>query len=587
MALYLVVVFIPVILTNFSFYWKISEGMKAQRTADLQWSLEKKQEQFRKLIEGLIGYTSALYSDVSLYNALDTLYVREEDMLQAYYGVIHASMNRFVPLDNQIYDAYVYTNNPSLIPSGVLKRLPEQNSIDNWYEQMKKDATPGKLIVYANAFVCGEYPVFLALGDCSQPDLSIIRKLDFYKGYSHYDKYIRIDISSQFVESVLQDRTSPGHLYLLNAEGRVIFSSTDTGVGEQLGEVREVGKLVLHAAYNDLNYLKGWELVGVYPEEQLLLAVLKSQPFIVYLTLVNFLLPSVFILLFSRSLTSRIGVLLKQMKQVKNQRFEPLRIQPSHDEIGQLTEEFDRMTIQISKLIQEVYVAELDRKQAQFNALQSQINPHYLFNTLESIRMNCLSSGELETASIIRRLARGLRRSLQWGEDRIPLREEIDFVIDFLEIHKFRFEQRLHYELSIDAAAYELTIPKLSILPLVENACIHGVEQIEGEGRIQISACFYEQGLRIEVTDNGPGIDEEEVERLKHFIVCGINEGQRIGLKNVYDRLKWQFGPHAALEIESGSGAGTSIILFIPVNREEAGAGPAEGEADVEGHRSG
>jgi two-component system, sensor histidine kinase YesM len=566
MFLYLAAVFIPVVLTNYAFYWKTAETVKHQKVADFKMSLEKNKETFRKLIEGLIGYSSALYSDGSLYSSLDTFYTREEEKLSAYSDIMSIAMNRFVPIDKQVYHTYLYTNNPSLISSGVLKSLMKDDSIEPWYSKVRGDDAPGKLLLYTNSSACEDRTLLPAIGDCGQPYLSIIHKMDFYKAYSNYDKILRIDIIPKYLENTLRDSSSPGKIYLINAEGTVVFSTDGAYVGEKPGELEEEDSLVLSGAFDDVNFLKDWKIIGVYPKAKVLDAVLKSRMFIVYLTCVNFLLPSILILLFSRSLNMRIGLLLKQIKRVKNQRFEPLQITPADDEIGQLTEELDRMTIQISTLIQNVYVAELDRKQAQFNALQSQINPHYLFNTLESIRMNSINKGELETATIIRRLAKGFRRSIEWGNDQIPLREEMEFITDFLEIQKFRFEERLSYQISVDDSVKDILIPKMSILPLVENACIHGIEYCEKPGLIQVTASYYASGVRIEVADNGPGIKEEEIEVLRRYIENGVNKGSHVGLKNVHDRLKWQFGSNATLDIQSAEGKGTRVRLHIPVS---------------------
>ncbi|SDE80135.1 two-component system, sensor histidine kinase YesM [Fontibacillus panacisegetis] len=568
MVIYFAVVFIPVMLTNSAFYWKTAESVRRQKVADYHLSLEKNKETFQKMIEGLIGYSSALYSDVSLYNSLDTSYTDEDAMLHAYNTVINPAMNRFVPIEKQLYNAYVYTNNPTLISAGVLKSLLKDKDLEGWYEELKNDQDTGRLKVYTTPSTCENQTIYPTKGACGQPYLSIIRKLDFYNGYDNYDKLLKIDIIPQFLENTLQNNSSPGPVYLLNPEGIVVFSSGGKAVGEVLGEQKTDHTMVLYGSFDNVSFLKGWKMVGVYPDDQALQSVLKSQTFILYLTIVNFLFPSVVILLFSRSLNTRIGLLLKQIKRVKNQRFEPLLIKPSSDEIGQLTEEFNRMTVQISRLIQDVYLAELDRKQAQFNALQSQINPHYLFNTLESIRMNCVSNREMETASIIRRLAKGLRRSIEWGNDRIPLREEMDFVSDFLEIQKFRFEQRINYQLSMDDSAKNILIPKFSILPLVENACIHGIENSDKPGLILVSVHIHDGMLVIEVTDNGPGMDEEDMEKLRDFVERGINTGRHVGLKNVHDRLKWHFGSEAVLNFDSKAGAGTSVKIYVPVHEE-------------------
>src|SRR5699024_5968416 len=153
------------------------------------------------------------------------------------------------------------------------------------------------------------------------------------------------------------------------------------------------------------------------------------------------------------------------------------------DEIGELRSAFNRMYKKIKELINDVYIShirkkdlELQRKQAQISALQSQINPHFLFNVLETIRMRSLLKKEDETAKIIQNMAKLLRTSITWGKDWVTVKEEVQLIQSFLEIQQYRFGDKLQYAFDVDESTFDYTIPNMLLIPFVENASIHGIE---------------------------------------------------------------------------------------------------------------
>ncbi|WP_019910809.1 sensor histidine kinase [Paenibacillus sp. HW567] len=565
MILYFAAVFVPVLLTNIFFYTITADNVRSDKVKDLKQSLERNKDNFRKMVEGIISFSSVIYNDGVLYSALDQSYSSESEVLSVYSEVLNNSINRFVPLNKQFYNAYLYTDNDTLIHSGPVQFIDAATREQGWYRATTRSGGNRKWLLYTNTSnaTCENAAKQTPDRDCTSSYLSVIRELDFYKAYSRYHKILKVDILPEYLESTLFDRSFPGQIYLINPEGKVIYSSEaqpslrpDVTVSNNTTQIS--------STFDDVDYLKGWQMTGVYPSRIVDQSLLKSRRLIVYLTCANLLFPSIIILLISRSLNSRLGLLLSGIKRVKNQRFEILKAKPASDEIGQLTEEFNRMTEQIDGLIQDVYIAELDRRQAQFNALQSQINPHYLFNTLEAIRMNCLIKGEDETASVIKLLGRGFRRSLSWGQDLIPLYEEMDFVTDYLDIQQFRFGHRLSYELDLDDAVLEVLLPKMSILPLVENACIHGIEHSECPGAILVTAKCPQDRVIIRVHNNGLAIEPGQLQQLTGSLESQAMQGKHVGLKNVYNRLKWHFGSEFAFSILSGQEEGTTVEIQIP-----------------------
>src|SRR5699024_570560 len=156
---------------------------------------------------------------------------------------------------------------------------------------------------------------------------------------------------------------------------------------------------------------------------------------------------------------------------------------------------------------------QLQKQQAQLSALQSQINPHFLFNTLETIRMRSLIKNEEETATIIQNMAKMLRNSITWGEDWVTIEEEVNIIQSFLEIQQYRFDEKLSYEVQSEPTLKLASTPHISSLALVEKASIHGIEPKKGHGHIQIEISKTEENkLLIEIIDDGVGFKESELE---------------------------------------------------------------------------
>jgi len=282
--------------------------------------------------------------------------------------------------------------------------------------------------------------------------------------------------------------------------------------------------------------------------------------------------PTLVIVWFARSLSVRLARLLKHMKKVKNQQYDTIDGAESRDELGQLTGEFNRMTLQVKSLIQDVYMADLQKKEhelqrryAQLNALQSQINPHFLFNALETIRMRSLIKQETETAKIIQNMAKIFRNSLAWRKDTVTVREELEFIHCFLEIQKYRFGDKLDYEVQVDDAALDCPVPKMAFLPFVENASIHGIEPLKRGGRIELRIGRTADMLSFAIRDNGVGMDEDMVLRLRGYMDGEEEMGDRIGVQNVIYRLKLYYGDRFLLRFDSEPGRGTVVRIDIPL----------------------
>ncbi|ANU16245.1 two-component sensor histidine kinase [Planococcus maritimus] len=282
-----------------------------------------------------------------------------------------------------------------------------------------------------------------------------------------------------------------------------------------------------------------------------------------------------FTYLFSLSITKPVHQLTKAANELAKGRFDqPIRVN-SNDEISFLAKTFDHMRVNINKLIVEIQQkaqveselqeSQLLLQQSQMRHLQSQINPHFLFNTLNTLSKKAYLDGAEDTSDLLVSVAGLLRYNLKRLDHTVTLEEEAHVLTQYMDIQKARFSDRLTFHMELDASALVYQMPSLTLQPLIENAVIHGIEPKEEDGEIWFRIKDEDQYIRVEIEDNGRGMDENKIEQL---LTGGIapQEGHAtgIGFANVAKRLQLFYGSDNVVEIESTPQYGTKIILKLP-----------------------
>lgn len=226
------------------------------------------------------------------------------------------------------------------------------------------------------------------------------------------------------------------------------------------------------------------------------------------------------------------------------------------------------MIRRINVLVNEVVQEKLNAKQAQLENLQAQINPHFLYNTLNCIEWKALANDQIELSEMIQCLSRMFRFSLKGGENRIPLEKEIENVRDYLMLQKKRFEESLTYLVDVQEEVLKCHVIKFFMQPLVENSILHGIQKRQGGGYVGISAEREADMLVICVWDNGEGIDEEKIRRLLQGETYEEQQKRhRHGIYNVNERLVMNYGEESGLQFENRSVGGTKVTIRIPMEK--------------------
>lgn len=301
----------------------------------------------------------------------------------------------------------------------------------------------------------------------------------------------------------------------------------------------------------------------------------NNIPIIVLIIIVTFIIPILLMKVLERSITERITILGKAFGEGDNEIFQPIKEIKGTDEISALMHNYNRIVGINNELTNTIYKdklreqeSDLARKNAELLALQSQINPHFLFNALESIRMHSILKGENETAEMVQRLAVMQRQNVEWHDDAVTIEEEEGFIDAYLQLQSYRFGERISFNIDIDEECKKVLIPKLTLVTFVENACVHGIESKSAQGWIFVRVNKKEDKLIIEVEDTGDGMDEKEAEalqeRMNNVTIDAIRKAKHVGILNACLRIKMMFRDQAKFAIDSEKGIGMSVIITIP-----------------------
>ncbi|MFS0724285.1 cache domain-containing sensor histidine kinase [Paenibacillus sp. 1P07SE] len=271
------------------------------------------------------------------------------------------------------------------------------------------------------------------------------------------------------------------------------------------------------------------------------------------------------IVMIARSVTRRVFLLMNKMSQVRQGRLNLLDIEPREDEIGQLVSSYNYMIHSVQELMDEQFRLGQEKTGAELKALQSQINPHFLYNTLDMLNWMALRDERSNIQQVVYALSDYYKLILNKGEDFVTLRDELRLCSIYMEIQNKRFKNRIRLEIDVDENAMICMLPKITLQPLVENAIVHGIlEKPEGSGVIAIRGGIYHGRLKLQVADDGVGFGSGGSGR-----PGAARKGSGYGLSNIGKRLELYYGESQSLRFESKAGQGASVLIDVPVVLDE------------------
>ena len=414
--------------------------------------------------------------------------------------------------------------------------------------------------------------------------ISMSRAVEITVGGSTEQAVLLIEMAYQGIEEVLDEVTlgNGGYIYLMDSKGEIIWhpkfeliasgrvkENNLVAAGYDDGSREEVFNGTSQTVVTKTVGYTGWKLVGVIKGTGISLNMLKTRLFIVFVILLIIFIVIIINSYISFRVTNPIRELEKSVKALEEGNLDADIYMGGSYEVQHLGKSVQDMKFRIKGLMQDIVNEHEEKRKSEFDSLQAQINPHFLYNTLDIIVWQIENEKQSEAVHTVTALARFFRLSLGKGKNIVTVKDEIDHVKNYLMIQHMRFKNKFDYEFDIAEDVLELPSLKLMLQPLVENAIYHGMEFMDGDGLIMVKAWREEDELYLSVADNGLGMTEDKVEMiLTGKSSSGNGRGSGIGVKNVNERIKLYFGEAYGLTIDSEPDEGTKVTIHLPVKAE-------------------
>ena len=526
-------------------------------------------------VESAVGLMQNIYGSRYVNEFMKSEFASPEDYYNQYIDFIKDSLYA-IGVSNGHYNTVIYADNDGIVNGGYFHRLDEVEDTQ-WYRELNE--SDRDVIIFSD---------YITSGMNKQRVISLARHMDYYlKGQEKSVIRMNLDYSGMSLDIINAKYSAT--LYVCEGD-KVLFSNDGRGGLQVPFESMDMQRARQAGIHDTMNiYGKTWDIYVMTPAIDSRAIILDNMLLVGSLICVNLVLPFLIMGLINRSFTQRIREMDSVFSNVDGDELTQLPEVRGNDEISALMTSYNRMARRMNELIQTVYKdrlksQEIDiaRQKAELLALHSQINPHFLFNALESIRMHSVLKKEFETADMVQKLALMERQNVEWGGDFVRIGEEMEFVEAYLELQKYRFGPKLSYEINVDENCCDYKLPKLSLVTFVENACVHGMENKTLASWIFVRIYIQEEMLVIEVEDTGSGMSEEQcrnmLNEMETVSIEMLQENRHVGVLNAALRLKMATEGRVRFEMDSEIGAGTMVTISIPVDVVEQIDG-YEGEA--------
>ncbi|WP_457943004.1 histidine kinase [Caproiciproducens sp. LBM24188] len=515
---------------------------------------------------------ASIVTDDQLQTLLSTRYQSDEQF--------HEVCRNYNKLDSyysgyaEVSNITLYCNNPTMSDYGRIKVATEQDKKTKWYQEASKSPIPHWMTwIYndqrGNRIV--QLRVVYRVSVVSTGGFAIL-------AVDVNNNHLNSGISADPMETVISVNDDP-----------VFYSTNSSLTGKNMPMAIDRTQDVFRCAgifpFDGKNQLlQVSTFVPVYSNDKIYIATvdtdalpnMKSILFnCLLIVLFSLLVPFIMMFFFSKTFSDRITTLCREMQKVGQGNYDIIQDYNGNGELMDLFTNLQTMIESIKSRDQEIYETKMvkqrlinHQQKMEFKMLSSQINPHFLYNTLESIRMKAYMNQDIEVANAVKLLGKSLRYVLEKSDSMVTLQSELEYITIYLEIQKVRFKDRINYGFSVSNGVNcgECMVLPLLLQPIVENAVLHGLEETESGGFIQISVEKRDSDLSISISDNGCGIAQQELAQLMEKInSLNENAAEGMGLHNVQRRLKLFYGEKYGLTIASKPGSGTKVTVLLPM----------------------
>ena len=551
-VIYIICVFIPLLLMSI-FYYNISVSrIEHQQNDNLNYDIEKSSTALSNQFDRIVFISDMLYCNDKLYKLLDLGKMTLSESLDASNQIeefcTYFKSNTFINSVN------IYSDNPNLLRGSALVKTGDIPSGSVWYNEYLKSNSGTAVISYYSP-------------DYNSNVVSYIQRLDYIKT-KNGSNFLKIDILEKEVYNVLEQNSNTSNLYFIKSDDSIIAGCDRTDGGYK-NYLRLTGDFKVF----EFSFPNGYKIAGsidksrtpnVFTSEVILFALIIIFSIILaFFALYKVIYP----------FTKKLVQLTVCTKNMINGTFELVPEENvGSDEIGILTRGMNGAVIRIKQLLKEVVEAKMreleiekEKSQAKFQALQSQINPHFMFNILEAVRMGCLVRKEGETAQIIKNMSAIFRWLIDWKDDLITVKDEMIFVNSYIRLQKYYYSDDVEVTMDIDKDAEDALLPKITLQVILENAFVHGVDKSIDKCSVDVKVKKIDQSVLLRVSDSGAGMSKKTVDAINNREFKTVTN--RVGLQNVVNRLELYFNDEFEFYCTSEPYKETAFTIKIPFRK--------------------
>lgn len=411
--------------------------------------------------------------------------------------------------------------------------------------------------------------------------ITVSRGVRNFTGSGNREGVVFIDLNYSAISELCDQNSigSKGYVFLLDQDGNVVYHPQQQQLynelqTEKIDLVMNTDKETLMDGSGDNARIytisrsekTGWTVVGCTNVAELLKDSKKARSIYVLVAAILVVVALVLSNFIARNITRPLQQLRDSMARVQEGDFGAAEVEvTSRNEVGSLTRSFNVMTSRIQELMKQNIYEQQQKRKSELKALQSQINPHFLYNTLDSIIWMAEGKKNEEVVVMTASLARLLRQSISNEEEQVPIGQEVEYARSYLTIQKMRYKDKLEFQIQVDAQIMGVPIIKLVLQPLIENAIYHGLKYKEGKGLLIVRGYREGENAVLQIKDNGAGMDEQTLSHIfeKHKVNYRSNG---VGVYNVQKRLQLYYGMDYGITYSSKQGEGTTASIVIPMN---------------------
>lgn len=548
--------------------------MKEQAISNANKELELAEEYVLKLLEDMLNITNFVQLNTEL-NAIlrekaeqvDSTHQEYEQFLKD--RTVMNTIENITLVGEKAQVTILLKNGKYYTNYSISDYNPLNIFQEEWFAQL--DTKNG----YESIWIDTVPTVFQSYQGSNPYQLSVARTLR--NNHSEIYGYLVVTIFENTISQIFDNRLKDEEILLVNDENTILSHRDTTEIGKTfsyLEGLKKDGTALIDIdnkkyllTAKDISFNR-WKLVSLVPYREAISDINSIFNKVFFLLIILFTIFFVILAYFINRITRPLVYLGGVVEKVQGGNLSVRSRIQTNDEIGRFSQSFDRMLDQINEMIKETKATQARKRKAELAMLQAQINPHFLFNVLNSIRMKVFKNGDKESAKMISSLSKLLRMTIDTQKGMIPFAEEINMVSDYVFLMNMRQKEKVNFIINIANESYQQTIPRFILQPIIENSIIHGLNQ--KAGTITLHALTTQDKFIVEIEDDGQGMEKEKLlEIQKNMNVIETkkrhqNSFSSIGLSNVYERLVMTFGRDLEMKVDSSQGKGTRVTLLIP-----------------------